>query len=90
MGPYVSFPFHLKALLCILSEACCPNCTLSFGAIFPQWLAWLTDSTVLVARMSLWRRMAQGRCELLAMLMALSLVPRSSRLRKSLRWAVEI
>lgn len=90
MGPYVSFLFHLKALLCILSEACCPSSTLSFGAVFPQWLAWLTDSIVLAARMSLWRRMARGQCVLLATLMALSLAPRSSRLRKSLRWAVEM
>lgn len=77
-----------------LCSVCCLKLLPQFNSvlwhIFPQWLAWLTDSTVLAARMSLWRKMAQGRCGQLAMLMALSLAPRSSRLRKSLRWALQI
>lgn len=89
-GTFMSTLFHLKALLYILYEAHCPSLTPFSGAIFPQWLVWLTDSTVLVARMSLWRRMARGQCVQLAMLMALSSAPRSSGLRKSLRWAVEM
>ena len=51
-GVGIPISFHLKALLCVLPEARCPNPTPSTGAISSQWLAWLTDSTVLVARTS--------------------------------------
>ena len=88
MGPPRQLPASPESFACVLSEACCPSPPPSSGAIFPQRLAWLTDSTVLAAGTSPWRKTARGRCVRPATPTASSSAPRSSRPRRSLRWAV--